>query len=145
MATTIEATLRHVLFLARHLNNCSPKCVAVVALLELGIPTKLVGFDLLEKAIVISCEQPELMTTKEVFLAIGQQYTSALVFEQIDQAVRTAISDAWKCRDDDVWRCYFPQVMANGMRKPTNAEFVSQLAKFVELWEECRKKAVYER
>lgn len=140
----IEVTLRHVLFLAKHLKNCSPKCVVVIALLELGIPTKLIGFDLLKNAIVTSYEQPELMTTREVFLEVGQLYTPELAFEQMDQAIRTAIADAWKCRDDKVWKCYFPQVMAKGMRKPTNAEFVTQLARFVELWAECRKEAVHE-
>lgn len=144
MAIVIEATLRHVLFLAKHLNNCSPRCVAVAALLELGIPTKLIGFELLKNAITASFEQPELMTTKEVFLEVGQQYTPELAFEQIDQAVRTAIGEAWKCRDDEVWKCYFPQVMAKGMRKPTNAEFVTQLARFIELWAGCRKEAVHE-
>lgn len=144
MAIAIEATLRHVLFLAKHLNNCSSKCIAVAALLELGIPTKLIGFDLAKEAVVVCYERPELMTTREVFLEVGQQYTPELTFEQMDQAVRTAIADAWKCRDDEMWRCYFPQVMAKGMRKPTNAEFVTQLARIIELWAECRKEAVHE-
>ena len=45
MTYTTENTLKHVLFLARHLNNCDLSCVVLAMLLELGIPTKRDGFD----------------------------------------------------------------------------------------------------
>ena len=140
----IQETLVHVLFLAQHLNNCDPQCVIITALLELGIPTKRSGFDLLKKAIMISFRRPDL-TIHEIFDEIGQSYESELTFEQIDQAIRSAISDAWKYREDRIWECYFPQVMAKGIRKPSNAEFITQLARLVELWAGCRKEPVYER
>ena len=140
----IQETLVHVLFLAQHLNNCDPQCVIITALLELGIPTKRSGFDLLKKAILVSYRRPDF-TIHEVFCEIGKYYEAEPSFEQIDQAIRAAITDAWKYRDENVWQCYFPQVMAQGIRKPSNAEFITQLARLVELWAGCRKEPVYER
>lgn len=144
MPIAIEDTLVHVLFLARHLNNCDLQSMAVVALLELGVPTKRVGFDLLKKSILISYKKPGL-TTKEVFLEIGQSYEPQMSVAQIDQSIRDAILEAWKFHDEKTWRCYLPQIMASGMRKPTNAEFITQLARLMELWVGCRKEPVYER
>lgn len=144
MAIAIEATLVHVLFLARHLKNCDPQGMAVVALLELGIPTKRAGFDLLKKSIIIAYERPGL-STKEIFLEIGQKYEPQMTFTQIDQTIRDAISEAWEFRDDEMWRCYLPQIMAHGMRKPTNAEIITQLARLMDLWVGCRKEPLYER
>ena len=48
--------------------------------------------------------------------------------EQIDQAIRAAIAEAWNYRDDAVWQCYFPQLIARGMKKPTNSEFIVTIA-----------------
>lgn len=141
MASPIEATLRHVRFLAYQLHNCDYRCVVITALLELGIPTKLAGFNLLQYAIVICFNHPELITVKEVFQEVKQQYAPGISIEQIDQAIRTAITEAWGFRDDTVWQCYFPQVMSHGMKKPTNAEFITQLAKLLELWDGCDKAA----
>lgn len=140
----IQETLVHVLFLAQHLNNCDPLCVVIAVLLELGIPTKRSGFDLLKRSILISYRRPGL-TVHEIFYEVGHSYEADLSFEQVDQAIRAAISDAWRCRDDTVWLCYFPQVMAQGIRKPSNAEFITQLARLLELWAGCRKEPVYER
>ena len=139
MASPIEATLRHVLYLAYQLHNCEPRCVVVAALLELGIPTKLAGFDLLKYAIEIYYDHPELITVKEVFHEVRRRYAPEISLDQIDQAIRTAITEAWGFRDDAVWQCYFPQVMSQGMKKPTNAEFITQLAKLLELWDGCGK------
>lgn len=144
MAIVIEETLVHVLFLARHMENCNLQSMAVVALLELGIPTKRVGFDLVKKSIIIAYERPGL-TTKEIFHEIGQKYEPRMTSMQIDQSIRDAISEAWKFHDDEMWRCYLPQIMAQGMRKPTNAEFITQLARLMELWVGCRKEPLYER
>ena len=140
----IQETLVHILFLAQHLNNCDPMCVIIAALLELGIPTKRSGFDLLKRAILVSYKRPDL-TIHEIFCEIGENYESEPSFEQIDQAIRAAITDAWRYRDENVWKCYFPQVMAQGIKKPSNAEFITQLARLVELWAGCRKEPVYER
>ena len=140
----IQETLIHILFLAQHLNNCDPRCVVIAALLELGIPTKRSGFDLLKKSILVSYERPGL-TIHEIFREIGQSCEMPMSFEQIDQAIRAAISDAWEYSDDAVWRCYFPQVMAQGIRKPSNAEFITQLGRLVEMWAGCRKEPVHER
>ena len=139
MARPIEATLRHILYLAYQLHNCEPRCVVVAALLELGIPTKLVGFDLLKYAINICFDHPELITVREVFHEVRQRHAPGISLDQIDQAIRAAITEAWICRDDAVWQCYFPQVMSQGMKKPTNAEFITQLAKLLELWDGCGK------
>ena len=67
MTSTIEGTLKHALFMARHLNNCDIQCVVIAVLLELGVPTKGAGFDFLKKAILLTLDDPTQMVTKETY------------------------------------------------------------------------------
>ena len=47
MNSTIDKTLEHVWFLARHLKKYNIRGAVIVMLMELGVPTKCVGFELL--------------------------------------------------------------------------------------------------
>lgn len=53
MRSTIEDTLKHAQFLARHLNKCGPQCAIVAVLLELDISTKGPAFEYLKRAIIL--------------------------------------------------------------------------------------------
>lgn len=143
MARTIEGTLDHALFLARHLNNCDLQCKALVVLLDLGIPTDRDGFQYLKNAIVCYYRMPRQMITKDIYLEVGRLYDPKAGVKQVENAIRRVIVDAWHERDDEVWGCYFPR--RNGtVKKPSNREFISRVACFMELWQGCCKEAVYE-
>lgn len=142
----IEDTLKHVLFLARLLKNCSPQCVVVSILMELNIPTKNAGFEYLKRAILLFHENPTLMITKDIYQKIGESCAEAVSIAQVEQSIRQVISAAWKNKDQSAFIRYF-SCGANGIvKKPTNAEFISRIARILELWEGCcEKEADYER
>lgn len=139
MTSTIEDTLAHALFLCRHLKCCDFECAITAVLIELGVPTKCVGFDYLKTAIILFHEDPTQMITKDLYPAIGKVYSSRPGYAQVEQGIRRAISEAWKSRDDSIWKCYFPSGLDGNIGKPTNAEFISRVARFLELWQGCRK------
>ena len=144
MKNTVEDTLRHVQFLNRHLNTCDLQCMVIVVLLELGISTKRIGFDYMKKGILLMCEDPALLITKGVYPVIGKCYQPPASNFQVEQSIRSAISDAWSQRNRRVWGYYFPDPMDGEPKKPSNAEFISRIARILELWQCCQKEASYE-
>lgn len=145
MGNTIGGTLRHAHFLARHLNKCELQYAVVAVLLELGIPTKRIGFDYLKNAIMLLFEDPAKMMTKGIYPAVSDLYDPEIGEFQIEQAIRSAITEAWKDRDEDVWSYYFPLDKNGNVKKPTNSEFISRIARFMELWQGCCKEVNYAR
>lgn len=138
MARPIEEMLDHAAFLARHLNNCDLQFQALVILLDMGVPTDCDGFQYLKNAIVCYYRTPRKLITKEIYLEVGRLYDPAAGGKQVENAIRRAIVVAWTERDDDIWASYFPR--RNGsVRKPSNREFISQVACFMELWQGCCK------
>lgn len=140
MVSMIEGTLLHAVFLAKHLNGCDAQCVITAALLELGIPPRLIGFDYLEKAILLYYEDPTRMFTKDIYPAVGGLYCPRVSAYQVEKQIRTTINEAWRARDNSVWNCYFPQ---GNTEKPSNGEFISMVARFVQLWQGCCKGVAY--
>ena len=144
MKSTIEDTLRHVQFLNRHLNTCDLQCMTVVILLELGISTKRDGFEYMKKGITLLCEDPVLLITKGVYPEIGECYDPPVSNMQVEHSIRSAITDAWTQRNKRVWGYYFPDATGRDPKKPTNAEFITRIARILELWQGCRKEVCYE-
>lgn len=144
MAGSIEGTLNHALFLARHLNTGDLHCKALVVLLELGFPTDRDGFQYLKNAIVFYCAKPRQMITKEIYPAVGRLYDPQAGERQVETAIRSVIKEAWENRDEEVWACYFPKDRNGTVKRPTNREFVSRVACFLELWQNCCKEVAYE-
>ena len=143
MKSTIEETLQHVQFLNRHLNTCSLECMIVVVLLELGISTKRAGFDYIKKGILLMCDDPAALITKGVYPEIGKSYTPSVSDLQVEQSIRSAISDAWNQRNPRVWGYYFHNTAGDKPKKPTNAELISKIARVLELWQCCQKEVYH--
>ena len=144
MKSTIEDTLRHVQFLNRHLNTVDLQCMIIVVLLELGIATKRDGFDYMKQGILLMCDAPALLITKGVYPEIGKCYTPPVGSQQIEHSIRSAINDAWTQRNSRVWGYYFPDAADGKQKKPTNAEFITRIARILELWQRCQKEVSYE-
>lgn len=144
MKSTIEDTLRHVQFLNRYLNTFDIQCMTTVVLLELGISTKRDGFDYMKNGIVLLCEDPALLITKGVYPEIGKCYDPPVSNMQVEQSIRSAITDAWSQRNKRVWGYYFPEDTGRYSQKPTNAELMTRIARILELWQGCQKEVSYE-
>ena len=143
---TIEETLKHALFLARHIHKGDLQCAATAVLLELRVPANRIGFDYLKNAIVLFYDDPAQMITKGLYPAVGELYEAKPGSVQVEQAIRAVIKDAWKNRNEKVWVYYFSSVIdKNGnLKKPSNSEFIAGIGRFLELWQGCCEEANYE-
>lgn len=100
-------------------------------LIELGIPTNLAGYRCLACAIPMYHEDPGQSVTKQLYPAAGQMCTPSLTGAQVEKLIRYAIDIAWRDRNQEAWKKYFPQD-----EKPTNWEFISRLVETLDDREE---------
>lgn len=139
MDSTISETLEHVLLLARHLEKCNLDGAALVALMELGVPTKVIGFAYLKWAILLQHEDPTRALKKDIYLEIALR-CKLNSEEQVDQAIRDAVRITWEKGSKKAWKWYFSYDGHGPHRKPTNSEFISRIAYLLELWQACTER-----
>ena len=137
MESTIERTLSHIQFLARHLDRYNLRAGIVVVLMELGVPTKCVGFEFLKKAIELQSKDPTRTLTKDIYLEISLHYRQNSE-ELVEQSIREAIKMAWRHGSRQAWEWYFSYEGRPVVNKPTNSEFISRIAYILEIWQECK-------
>jgi len=70
-------------------------------------------------------------------------YSPPVSGAQIEQAIRSAIEEAWKDRREEIWAYYFRIDPDGGFSKPSNAEFISRVARYAELCQGCRKEVYH--
>ena len=146
MESTIERTLCHIVLLSKHLDHYNLRGAIIVALMELGVPTKCVGFAFLKKAIELQRKDPTRALAKDIYLEITLQYKQSSE-ELVEQAIRDAIKTAWRHGSKEAWEWYFSYDGRAVLNKPTNSEFISRIAYILEIWQECKitKEDRYER
>lgn len=137
MESTIERTLCHIQLLARHLDQYNLRAGTVVVLLELGVPTKYIGFEFLKKAIELQRKDPTRTLAKDIYLEISLQYKQNSE-ELVEQSIREAIKMAWRHGSRKAWDWYFSYDGRTIIDKPTNSEFISRIAYILEIWQECK-------
>lgn len=138
MRSTIEKTLDHVLFLSRHLDECDLQGAIIAILMEIGIPTKNVGFEFTKYAIYLQNSNPTRSLTNDIYAEIYLHYRQTSE-EQVEQAIRNAIKMAWQHGSKEAWDWFFSYNGKSVKSKPSNSEFISRIAYILELWQQCRK------
>ena len=139
MDSTIDKTLEHVLFLARHLDRRNIRGAIIAAIMELGASTKYVGFELLIYTIILQHKDPVRALTNDIYLETMLRYRQTSE-EQVEQAIRDVIKFAWKKGSREAWDWYFSYDGKSLSRKPSNSEFISRIAYIIELWQGCERK-----
>lgn len=139
----MDKTLEHVLFLARRFNKSNVRHVTIILLLELGVQPQYDGFDYLVKAIVLCVQDSALVMMKGLYNLIAEQYDGEMDTHQIEQSIRSALESAWKNGRSEAWEMYYLSGQQCDTKKPANAEFISRLARTIELWMGCCE--AYER
>ena len=134
MTNNIEKTLDHILFLARRFQLDDARYIAKIIVINLGIQPKYDGYRYLVQAIFLCLESPVQLSNKNLYAALESLYNKTVDAEQIEQAIRSAIRQAWKKRDDQVWSCYFPYDAYGNIARPSNGDFISTVACVVDLW-----------
>lgn len=136
MDSTIDKTLEHVLFLAQHLDRYSIRGAIIVALMEIGVPTKSIGFELLIHTIMLQYKNPVRALKNDIYRETTLFYGQTSE-EQVEQAIREVIKCAWVKGSRDAWDWYFSYSGEPAISKPSNREFISRIAYVIELWQAC--------
>ena len=110
----------------------------------MGIPAKRIGFEYLTQAIVRFYDDPAQAITKELYPGVADACGSGADAKQVESAIRAVIAEAWDNRIPKVWACYFPHYAGRQMDRPSNTEFISEIARFLELWQGCCEEVMYE-
>lgn len=92
-------------------------------LLTLGFLTNLSGYRCLIYAIPMYYANPGQSITKQLYPEVGELFMPKLSGDQVEKQIRYAIAAAWRNRDEENWRRYFPMD-----KRPTNSEFISRLS-----------------
>ena len=144
MPTGREDTLYHALFLAQHLSKCDLQDGLVYVLLELQMPSHNIGYHYVKAAILLFCQDPVHLLLTGIYQMVGQKLDPSANYKQMEQAMRSAINQAYKNCDPQVWEYYFHPKGKYKPKRPSNYEFISQIANFMELWQACCKEVSYE-
>lgn len=128
----MKTTLDTVSFMVHHLDRDDIPAALKTILIDLHIPTDMKGFPCLVSAIQMHRTDPEQSLTKEIYPDVGQQMDQVCNSRQVEKLIRYAINDAWKKRDPHIWEQYFTPG-----HKPTNGEFIAQIAELLDLWQSC--------
>ena len=127
----IDDALEHIVFLAKRFGKADEEFILKILLIEIGIPTRLDGFNCIQDAIMYLKEHPEASLSKEVYPALAKLRGIYYRPVRVEGTIRCAISSAYKHRDS-IWTSYFP-----GKKRPSNGEFLSRMVKMLEIWKDC--------
>lgn len=100
----------------------------ISALLELGLSPKFKGFCHVLAAIVSYHQNPAQSISKDIYPAISRTQRRGVSPAQVERNIRSVVQAAWKNRDEAVWARFFQDLPYICERRPTNLEFISQIA-----------------
>lgn len=99
-------------------------------LMVLGIAGKLRGNTYLRCAIPLFARDPLQSVTKVLYPAVAKSCGCDVC--HVERSIRSAIEAAWKNRDEQIWRLYFPTDETGSVKRPTNTAFIACLAQCLE-------------
>lgn len=143
MVSTMDAALKHAKSLAEYLSKCDVTYIVHFVLKEIGIPTGSDGFRYAKYTALMLIENPCVRLKNGAYTAAGRENDPEAEDDQVEQAIRHAIKSAWKDRDEEVWRYYFPIGKPGRYRCPSNKEFLFAVVDFVVLWKACCEEVNY--
>lgn len=134
MENSMDAALNHARHLSQYLTRCNSSYIIQIALKELGVSSSRAGFHLAKYTIQLLYDNPADKLTNGVYLEAAALFKFPADDKQVEQAIRTAIREAWKNRNEEIWNCYFPADTPGRHKCPSNKVFLMAVADFVELW-----------
>lgn len=96
---------------------------------DLNFNQQMCGYICLIEAIKLYNADPSQQITKTLYPGVAKICGGSS--KRVEHAMRTCISDAWKRRNDDIWKLYF----LPGRKKcapPANGKFISKMSKCLE-------------
>lgn len=100
-------------------------------LVELGMPSHIIGYRHSVYAIKIAVENPDIIDaiTGELYPAVAEHYGTTA--SRAERAIRHGIECAWDRGDLDVIEKYFGNTISLAKGRPTNSEFIARVANIV--------------
>ena len=95
-------------------------------LLILGFRMNLCGYECLRTAIRLLREDPDQPVSKVLYPNVAKICGGSS--QRVERAMRNAISDAWKRRDDRIWMAYFTPNRNGDISQPSNGDFITRIA-----------------
>lgn len=101
------------------------------ALQEIGVPVYLSGYDALHIAISLVVENPDIRHNiqGELYPEVANWCGSTI--PRVERRMRHAVETAWIRGDLEVFQKYFGNTISPEKGKPTNGEFISQVANHI--------------
>ena len=139
----VNETQAYVISLTCHICGGDVWAAILAVLFELGFRPSMDGFLYLRRAIMLRYQNSDARIS-EIYQIIAQEYDSATSSAQVEQAIYSIITAAWQNRDAAQWDYFFSEKIMGRHSRPTNKEFISHMACFMELWcSYCRKEEVH--
>ena len=141
MEETRDSMLDHVSFLGRRFQKDDIQSVTILILLDLGIPSQRDGFERLKMAIINCCENPELNRMAMLYETVDAEAG----YFAVDQSIRGVIKAGMNAGREKSWNYYFPVSEDGKWKRPSNAVFITRIARVVKLWQDCGEEVSCER
>lgn len=123
---SVKSVVSRIEELGRHMSGASPLKAADAlehTLRILGVRTKLTGYTCIQEAVHQLLRDPEQSLTKEVYPKVAAICGGTTM--RVEKAIRSAIVDTWKRREDEIWRVFFPPDHNGQLSCPSNGDFLS--------------------
>lgn len=95
-------------------------------LLRLGLRMDLQGYRYLLEAVLYAAKHPNCTLTTELYPDVAKLCNATS--NQVEKDIRECIQKAWVCRDEQVWRLYFPISLRKKSDRLTNGAFLKRIA-----------------
>lgn len=126
--------------MARTLKKHSVSSAVKLILMDLGFHVHVAGFSYLRLVVPMAYKTPSQIVVSELFDRVGAMYIPEAERKNMLNAVDDSIKFAWKYRDAEIWRMYFPRYIMLRRKAPSILEVISMLVYFLELWQDCYEK-----
>ena len=102
-------------------------------MLDMGVPAHLKGYHYLRVAILMAEEDMEVVgsVTKLLYPEIAKQFKTTE--QKVERAIRNAIEVSWLRGNTDTFEDFFGYSLLTGKGRPTNSEYIAQIADKIRL------------
>lgn len=108
------------------------KCVTDI-MLDMGVPAHLKGYHYLRAAIMMTEKDMEIVgsVTKLLYPEIAKMFHTTE--QKVERAIRNAIEVSWTRGNADTFEELFGYSVLTGQGRPTNSEYIAQIADRISL------------
>lgn len=102
-------------------------------MLDLGVPAHLKGYHYLRRAILLSVDDLEIVSsvTKLLYPEIAKAFKTT--DQKVERAIRNAVEVSWNRGNPEFTEGLFGYSIKSGKGRPTNSEFIARIADKIHL------------